>query len=161
MGSRSGSALCGPGPPRTTTPSRRRCARTTPARAGAATPPFVTLQVLCGAALLFNGATLLHAAAGGCEGAGAATGAVVRFAAGLSTYTFRGGAALLALLMAHASCPERSMRARAEWVARAYRRGAAALAVVLVGSELTELVVSLVDAAAPGWRAPPPPPPPR
>ena len=118
--------------------------------AGAATPPFVTLQVLCGAALLFNGATLLHAAAGGCEGAGAATGAVVRFAAGLSTYTFRGGAALLALLMAHASCPERSMRARAEWVARAYRRGAAALAVVLVGSELTELVVSLVDAAAAG-----------
>ena len=64
--------------------------------AGAATPPFITLQVLCGAALLFNGATLLHAAAGGCEGAGAATGAVVRFAAGLSTYTFRGGAALLA-----------------------------------------------------------------
>ena len=118
--------------------------------AGAATPPFITLQVLCGAALLFNGATLLHAAAGGCEGAGAATGAVVRFAAGLSTYTFRGGAALLALLMAHASCPERSMRARAEWVARAYRRGAAALAVVLVGSELTELVVSLVDAAAAG-----------
>ena len=42
------------------------------------------------------------------------------------------------------------MRARAEWVARAYRRGAAALAVVLVGSELTELVVSLVDAAAAG-----------
>ena len=118
--------------------------------AGAATPPFITLQVLCGAALLFNGATLLHAAAGGCEGAGAATGAVVRFAAGLSTYTFRGGAALLALLMAHASCPERSMRARAEWVARAYRRGAAALAVVLVGSELTELVVSLVDTAAAG-----------
>ena len=32
----------------------------------------------------------------------------------------------------------------------AYRRGAAALAVVLVGSELTELVVSLVDTAAAG-----------